>query len=422
MGIGLRWLFVAAVVALGLGGCHESADTSAAGSAQVPATGGGTRQVVLPPTGDVALTLTEGALATDTTVTLEVVDRPVPADVGIVSKVVRIGPTGTQLRQAATLSFANFLASLPAGTEPAALALAFLRDDGLLETIQSGPFFASIVGSIDHFGDVVLVELQPRTVGIAVARDPLLGDALHTLSISVGSQVAGAVYPVETTVDLETDLGELSAVSVTPGSVPASVTLAAVADGTATVTATLTGTTITNFAQVRLRLPLVHVMTSAGDFDLALFPADAPGHVANFLTYVNEGFYDGTIIHRVPPNNFVVQGGGFEPGMVRKPPTHDPIQTEADNGLSNVRGTLSLALTGSDANSGTSQFFINLGDNSFLDAPSVPGFTVFGEVAAGMDVVDAIAQVPTQTVVDDQGASHDDVPVTDVVVEQMAQD
>jgi len=421
MGIGLRWSLVA-VVALGLGGCHESADTSVANSVQVPATGGGTRQVFLPPTGDVTLTLTEGALAVDTTVTLEVVDRAVPADVGIVSKVVRIGPAGTQLQQAATLTFANFSASLPAGSDPAALAPAFLRDDGLLEAIQSGPFFATIVGSIDHFGDVVLVELQPRTVGIEVSADPLLGDALHTLTISVGSQVAGAVYPVTTMVDVETDLGELSAVSVTPGSTPASITLAAVADGTATVTATVTGTTITNLAKVRLRLPVVHVVTSEGDFDLSLFPADAPGHVANFLTYVNEGFYDGTIIHRVPPNNFVIQGGGYEPGLVRKPPTHDPIASEADNGLSNVRGTLSLALTGSDANSGTSQFFINLGDNSFLDAPNVPGFTVFGEVVAGMDVVDAIAQVPTQTAVDDQGGSHDDVPVTDVVVQQMVQE
>jgi peptidyl-prolyl cis-trans isomerase A (cyclophilin A) len=417
-----RLLAVLCAACLGLVGCHESADTSVTNSAQVPATGGGTRQIVLPPTGDVALTLTDGALAVDTTVTLEVIDRPVPADIGIVSQVVRIGPTGTQLRHAATLSFANFAARLPAGTDPAALALAFLRDDGLLEGIQSGPFFATIVGSIDHFGDVVLIELQPRTVDIAVTRDPLLGDALHTLSIAVGSQVAGAVYPVATTVDLETDLGALSAAAVTPGSTPASVTLAAVADGTATVTATVAGTAITNFAQVRLRLPIVHVVTSEGDFDLALFPADAPGHVANFLTYANEGFYDGTIIHRVPPNNFVIQGGGFAPGMVRKPPTHDPIATEVDNGLSNLRGTLSLALTGSDANSGTSQFFINVGDNSFLDAPNVPGFTVFGEVVAGMGVVDAIAQVATHTVVDDQGTSHDDVPVTDVVVQEMVQE
>jgi len=417
-----RLLAVLCVSCLVLVGCHESADTTVANSAEVPATGGGTRQVVLPPTGDVILTLTEGALAEDTTVTLEVVDRAVPADVGIVSQVVRIGPAGTQLRQAATVSLANFSASLPAGTDPAALALAFLRDDGLLEAIQSGPFFATIVGSIDHFGDLVLVELQPRTVDIAVSDEPLFGDGLHTLSISVGSQVAGAAYPVPSAVDLETDFGELSAAAVTPGSTPASVTLAAVGDGTATVTATLTGTSITNFARVRLRLPSVHVVTSEGDFDLSLFPADAPGHVANFLTYVNEGFYDGTIIHRVPPNNFVIQGGGFGPGLVRKPPTHGPIATEADNGLSNVRGTLSLALTGSDANSGTSEFFINLGDNSFLDAPNVPGFTVFGEVVAGMDVVDAIAQVPTQTALDDQGVSHDDVPVTDVVVQQMVQE
>jgi len=171
MGIGLRWSLVA-VVALGLGGCHESADTSVANSVQVPATGGGTRQVFLPPTGDVTLTLTEGALATDTTVTLEVVDRPVPADVGIVSKVVRIGPTGTQLRQAATLSFANFLASLPAGTEPAALALAFLR--------RQGPHAEA------PRPDLVLLDLNlPRCDGREVLR-ALKGDpALRTIPVVV---------------------------------------------------------------------------------------------------------------------------------------------------------------------------------------------------------------------------------------------
>jgi cyclophilin family peptidyl-prolyl cis-trans isomerase len=417
MGSWVKGWVVVAVAALCLVGCHESADTSVDSSTQVPATGGGTRQIVLPPTGDVVLTLPEGALAEDTTVTLEVVDRQVPAGVGILSKVIRIGPADLDLQTAVTLTFNNFAAAVPAGTDTANLTMAFLRDDGVLERIQASPFFASLIGSLDHFGDVVLVELQPRTVNITVTEDPVVGRVLPTVAATVGSQVAGANVRGSYTIDFTTDFGALSATSAPSfGDLPATVRLTSPETGRATVSATVEDTAIGNFAEVRVAGSAVRFETSMGDFTLELFPQDAPGHVANFLAYVADGFYDGTIIHRVPPNNFVIQGGGFEPGLVHKPATRAAIASEADNGLSNVRGTLSLALSGNDPDSGTTQFFINLGDNSFLDAPNVPGFTVFGEVAEGMDVVDAIGQVETHTAVDDQGVSHDDVPVTDVVV------
>lgn len=130
--------------------------------------------------------------------------------------------------------------------------------------------------------------------------------------------------------------------------------------------------------------------TSHGDFTVELYPDEAPGTVENFLRYVDEGFYDGTIFHRVIPD-FVIQGGGFTPELERKP-THDPIRNEAGNGLSNEMGTLSMART-SDPHSATSQFFVNLGDNTPLDAGD--GYAVFGRVVEGMEVVEAIADLPT---------------------------
>ncbi|RMF78576.1 MAG: peptidyl-prolyl cis-trans isomerase [Nitrospirae bacterium] len=159
---------------------------------------------------------------------------------------------------------------------------------------------------------------------------------------------------------------------------------------------------------------MVRFETTLGDFELTLFPAAAPGHVENFLTYVTEGFYDGTLVHRVVPG-FVIQGGGYTPGPVPKPATHPPIPSEADNGLSNVRGTLSLALVGQDADSGTSQWFINLDDNTFLDYPAdpPPSFTVFGEVSRGMAVVDAIGAVATGS-----RGGLSDTPLEEVVVQR----
>jgi cyclophilin family peptidyl-prolyl cis-trans isomerase len=414
MSTGVKTWVVIAFAVVWVAGCHESADTSVDASAQVPASGGGTQQIALPPTGDVLLTLTEGAVAADTTVTLAVVDREVPPGVGILSKVIRIGPADLALRTAATLTFNNFAAVVPAGTDTANLTMAFLGGDGALERIETSPFFGALVGSIDHFGDVVLVELQPRTVNITVTEDPVAGRVLQTVAATVGSQVPGDNVRGTYTIEFATDLGDLSATSApATGSLPATVQLTSPETGRATVTATVVDTALANFALVRVAGNEVRCATSMGDFTLALFPQEAPGHVANFLTYVDEGFYDGTIIHRVIPG-FVIQGGGFEPGLLPKT-VKDPIESEAGNGLHNVRGTLSLALSGSppNRNSGTSQFFINLGDNSPLD----PDFTVFGEVVAGMDVVDAISVVPTES-----RNGFDDVPVTNVVVQEMIQE
>ncbi|HOT58186.1 MAG TPA: peptidylprolyl isomerase [Spirochaetia bacterium] len=158
----------------------------------------------------------------------------------------------------------------------------------------------------------------------------------------------------------------------------------------------------------------VQLETNFGNIVIALFPEKAPETVKNFLGYVQDGFYNGVIFHRVIPG-FMIQGGGFEPGMKQKK-TKDPIKNEADNKLSNKRGTIAMART-SIVNSATAQFFINLKDNFFLDhkskKPEEFGYAVFGEVLEGMDVVDAIAQVKTGS-----RGFHNDVPVEDVVITQ----
>ena len=133
--------------------------------------------------------------------------------------------------------------------------------------------------------------------------------------------------------------------------------------------------------------------TSMGAFTLELNPDKAPETVANFLKYVNEGFYNNTLFHRVIAN-FIIQGGGFEKEMIKKK-THPPVINESSNGLKNVRGAISMART-RDPNSATSQFFINVVPNSSLNARgSQPGYTVFGKVIDGMDVIDKIAAAPT---------------------------
>jgi len=139
--------------------------------------------------------------------------------------------------------------------------------------------------------------------------------------------------------------------------------------------------------------PVVKLETSLGDVTVELYADKAPISTKNFLRYVDEGFYDGTIFHRVIPG-FMIQGGGFDADMGRKA-THEAIRNEAENGLHNERGTLAMART-SDVNSATAQFFINLADNAFLDHGARDfGYAVFGKVTAGMDVVDAIAKVKT---------------------------
>ncbi len=139
--------------------------------------------------------------------------------------------------------------------------------------------------------------------------------------------------------------------------------------------------------------PQVVIQTSEGDITVTLFADKSPVTVANFLAYVDSGFYNGTIFHRVIPN-FMIQGGGLGPDMKEKA-TGDPIVNESKNRLHNTRGTLAMART-NDPNSATSQFFINQRSNLRLDwAPGQEGYTVFGEVVQGMDVVDFIATAPT---------------------------
>jgi len=156
--------------------------------------------------------------------------------------------------------------------------------------------------------------------------------------------------------------------------------------------------------------PQVIFATSEGDVRIELYADQAPISVENFLAYVDGGFYDGTIFHRVIPG-FVIQGGGFNAEFQRKP-TRDPIVNEADNGLLNKRGTLSMARTQA-RDSATSQFFVNLADNAFLDHGERDfGYAVFGRVIEGMDVVDRIAAGDTA-----RRNGMPDVPVQPVVVE-----
>ncbi|MBM4213190.1 MAG: peptidyl-prolyl cis-trans isomerase [Gammaproteobacteria bacterium] len=155
--------------------------------------------------------------------------------------------------------------------------------------------------------------------------------------------------------------------------------------------------------------------TSAGDFTVELFAKESPESTANFLKYVDDGHYGGTIFHRVIPG-FMIQGGGFASGMEQKD-TRPPIRNEATNGMENLRGTLAMART-SDIYSATAQFFINLVDNDFLNhSPDNYGYAVFGRVISGMDVVDAIAGVATT-----RRRGHGDVPVDEVIVHSVTRE
>jgi cyclophilin family peptidyl-prolyl cis-trans isomerase len=158
---------------------------------------------------------------------------------------------------------------------------------------------------------------------------------------------------------------------------------------------------------------MLEFKTSKGTFTVQLFDKQAPITVENFLRYADEGFFDGTIFHRVIPG-FMVQGGGLTEDMGNKK-GHEPIKNEATNGLKNKRGTLSMART-NDINSATSQFFINLVDNDFLDhkGASNYGYAVFGRIDSGMDVIDAIAKVKTGN-----RAGHQDVPTETIVIESV---
>lgn len=155
--------------------------------------------------------------------------------------------------------------------------------------------------------------------------------------------------------------------------------------------------------------------TNKGDIKIETFEDKAPETVKNFVEYCKEGFYNNTIFHRVI-NNFMIQGGGFEPGMKQKK-TKAPIKNEANNGLANERGTLAMART-MDPHSATAQFFINVDDNDYLNFRSADangyGYCVFAKVVDGMDVVDQIKAVKTG-----RSGMHSDVPVEDVIIEKV---
>ena len=159
---------------------------------------------------------------------------------------------------------------------------------------------------------------------------------------------------------------------------------------------------------------MIKLHTTLGTITLELDQARAPATAANFLQYARDGFYDGTLFHRVIAN-FMIQGGGMEAGMKQKT-TRSPIRNVADNGLKNQKGSIAMART-SDPHSATAQFFINLKDNDFLDFRAANsqgwGYCVFGRVTAGMDVVESIAKVATTS-----RRSHQDVPADDVVIER----
>jgi peptidyl-prolyl cis-trans isomerase B (cyclophilin B) len=160
--------------------------------------------------------------------------------------------------------------------------------------------------------------------------------------------------------------------------------------------------------------PHVKLQTNMGDILVELNAEKAPKTVASFLTYVKEGFYDGTVFHRVI-NNFMVQGGGFDTGMKQKQ-TNAPVENEADNGLKNNEYTLAMART-ADPHSATAQFFINVANNDFLNhtapTPNGWGYAVFGKVIEGTDVVDKMKAVKTGT-----KGFHQDVPVEDIIIEK----
>jgi len=166
--------------------------------------------------------------------------------------------------------------------------------------------------------------------------------------------------------------------------------------------------------QITGNRPMVRLTTSAGIINIELFAEAAPATVDNFIEYVEAGFYDGLIFHRVIPG-FMIQGGGFKPGMQRTE-SRSPIENEADNGLKNDSGTLAMART-NDPHSASSQFFINLVDNDFLNhtgkTPQGWGYAVFGRVIDGMDVAQSIASVPRGQV-----GAYGDVPNDDVIIEK----
>ena len=183
----------------------------------------------------------------------------------------------------------------------------------------------------------------------------------------------------------------------------------------AAIAGALLFSTATYATDKNMSMTTIKLSTNQGDIVLELDGEKAPNTVKNFITYVEEGFYEGVIFHRIIPN-FMAQGGGFTTDFKQKD-THDAIENEADNGLANDRGTIAMARTG-EPHSATGQFFINLADNGFLNHSSKTqqgwGYAVFGKVTEGMDVIDKMANIPTGS----GGMFPTDVPQEEVIIEK----
>jgi cyclophilin family peptidyl-prolyl cis-trans isomerase len=176
----------------------------------------------------------------------------------------------------------------------------------------------------------------------------------------------------------------------------------------------LTGLLVHSKAPAADQATQVRVTTNMGDFVVELLPDRAPLTVANFVRYVREGYYSGTLMHRVVAN-FVIQGGGHSASDLKLKPVHDPVNNESGNGLQNKRGTVGLA-RGESAHSGNAQFYVNLVDNPDLDPlPTRWGYAVFGRVVQGMDVVDRIGVTPTGA----SGPFKADTPLKPVIIEKL---
>lgn len=180
-----------------------------------------------------------------------------------------------------------------------------------------------------------------------------------------------------------------------------------------------TDTSVQTATSPKIKMPKVRLVTSLGNIVIQLNPEKAPLSSANFLSYVKEGFYQNTLFHRVIPG-FMAQGGGFTPELEQKA-THPPVKNESNNGLSNKRATVALARS-ADPDTATSQFYINYVDNDFLDYknPSYAGigYTVFGEVIEGMDVVDKMAEQETGSRDGPKGYGLNDIPLKDIVIQK----
>lgn len=290
----------------------------------------------------------------------------------------------------------------------------------------------------------IALTVSDTTAPVVTITDNLAGAAtLNTPSVTYSLQFSEPVTGLDSsdfnvtngTVNSVSGAGSSWTVSIAPGAGVASSTIGltlkagAVADaaGNANAIATNTSQAIDTVAPVAPKLvttaafnflvnPQVTLQTSLGTMVLELNPEQAPITVANMLAYVNSGFYNNTLIHRVIPG-FMVQGGGFNTGLSYKDPTYSAIALESNNGLSNLRGTIAMARS-SDADSATTQFFVNQVDNTYLDYsnPASPGYAVFGRVVSGLAVIDSMANVPTTT-----RSTHANVPVTDVTITAFGQ-